>query len=406
MDNSLQINSTKNPIFKNNNLSNNENNNEENTLDNNYFKNIKTDGEIYSIALYNDNKTLILGDGEDTTYFIDIFSKKIISKKKLNKESISFLSFNHDYNYLLSASVDGELIIFNSKKSFEVLKKIQKEKIEIQWIEWNPKFSIFAFGYSNGDVFIYFIDNLNSFLNFKGNCECSCGKFNHEGNGLICCYEDGSCKIYDIKNGKISKNIKSDIGPILCMAITSQDYIKNIFVVGSSCDEIQFYSYEKGEIIFYQEYFNEDDNNDFGENIEEENNEEENNINIEYITFCYDNNYCAFCDSRCHLKLFDMKLLQIRSKFLFEENITKIIPSNTKREIIYISGTNGNIYIIDVRYRGKILNKIRQHSDTIMDFVVREIKDEHINSKDKQKSEIVISTSIDRSINLFKKEYI
>ena len=50
--------------------------NHENEKIENYFDNFKSSGEIYSISLYND-KTIIIGDGDDKTYFYDIKKKNL-----------------------------------------------------------------------------------------------------------------------------------------------------------------------------------------------------------------------------------------------------------------------------------------------------------------------------------------
>lgn len=420
--------SSKKTNSNNNNKIEEEEINDKYPLDNNYFNDFKTEGEIYSLSLYSDNKTLIIGDGEDSTYFYDIIKKKIIFKKKINSESVSFLSFSQDNKYLLSASLDGEITLFLPEENFKILSKIHDQANEINWVEWNPKGPMFAFGCSDGKIFVYLINSLNLPLIFDNTPQnnnsisssenstlppllssSTCGKFNHEGTGLICCYDNGSCKLFDLKNGVLIKNIESNIAPILCMAIADQNYSKNLFVVGTSCNEIQFYSYEKKIIIFYQEYDDEKNNNNIINSDEEDNEEYEDDevdVNIEFITFCYDNNYCAFCDSNSNLKIFDMKMLQIRNKFSFEdENITKIVPSTIKREIIYTSSTNGNIYIIDIRFKGKIINQFKQHNDTIYDFLVRkEEKTENgdfNNNRNKGNNEIIISSSLDKTINLF-----
>ena len=78
------------------------------------FENIKTDGEIYSIAM-NDKGIIVLGDGEDTTYFIDANKKEIIKKEKLNKDSVTSIDFSNDGKYLVTGSLDGNAHIFETE---------------------------------------------------------------------------------------------------------------------------------------------------------------------------------------------------------------------------------------------------------------------------------------------------
>ncbi len=374
----------------------------------NYFPNFISSGEIYSIILHND-KTLIIGDGEDKTYFYDIKKKNILSEQKLNKESISFLKLSYDIKYLISTSNNGEIILFSPSENFKIINKINDNEKEINWIEWNPKGPMFALGYIDGSVWIYLAKNPKNPINFFNHYEsCTCGNFTNDGFNLVSCGEDGLIFLYNLKERKVIKSIKGDIGPILCMDFMKEDK-KNLFVVGSLCNEIMFVSFDKGKIIFYQQFdYDEDnenyinDNNSFNKNNNGNisNNELDDDINddindnnqsgIESIIFCNNNKFCVFSDSQCNFRIFDMTTMQIRVTIPLEnENITKLISSKMNNFIIYGSGCNGYIYIIDTRGKGNIISKKKMHNDVIMDFVVSE------------KEEFIISSSLDKTINYF-----
>ena len=369
----------------------------------NYFENFKSSGEIYSISLYND-KTIIIGDGDDTTYFYDI-KKKNYQNQKLNKESISFLKISKDKNYLLSTSNDGEIIIFSPNENFKIINRIKDNDKEINWIEWNPKGPMFALGCNDGSIWIYLAKNPKNPINFFNHYESStCGNFTNDGFNLISCGEDGLIFLYDLKGRKVIKSIKGDIGPILCMDIMRNDDKKNLFVVGSLCNEIMFVSFDKGKIIFYQQFdYDEDYNEKYisDNNLNNINNMNDDDINddnndnqqsgIESILFCNNNKFCVFSDSLCNFRIFDITSMQIRITIpLDNENITKLISSQINNFIIYGSGCNGNIYVIDTRGKGNIIEKKKMHNDVIMDFVISE------------KEEFIVTSSLDKSINYYK----
>ncbi len=369
----------------------------------NYFPNFLSSGEIYSIILHND-KTLIIGDGEDKTYFYDIKKKNILSEQKLNKESISFLKLSYDIKYLISTSNNGEIILFSPSENFKIINKINDNEKEINWIEWNPKGPMFALGYIDGSVWIYLAKNPKNPINFFNHYEsCTCGNFTNDGFNLVSCGEDGLIFLYNLKERKVIKSIKGDIGPILCMDFMKEDK-KNLFVVGSLCNEIMFVSFDKGKIIFYQQFdYDEDYNEKYisDNNINNINNMNDDDINddnndnqqsgIESILFCNNNKFCVFSDSLCNFRIFDMTSMQIRATINLEnENITKLISSQINNFIIFGSGCNGNIYVIDTRSKGNIIEKKKMHNDVIMDFVISE------------KEEFIITSSLDKCINYYK----
>ena len=376
----LTKNSNKNNKEKNISINNNE---IIKNLNNNNIKNyfdFKTEGEIYSITLSNDDNILIIGDGCDNTYFYNIASKHLIKKLSINKESVSFLSFSHDNNYLISASLDGIIHIFSPSKNYVLLNKINTHSEEIIWVEWSPIGPMFALGNKDGSIFVYLANNPINPITFYNHYECTTqGKFTNDGFNLISIGEDGILNIYDLKNKKLIINIKSEIGPLLCMCLSVNNNNK-LIAVGSLFKEIQFISYEKQKIVFYKQFEIErkkcsNDSSNF-------------ECGIETICFCFDNNYCVFSDSECNLNVFDINNMEIRSKIEFDnENATKITVSNIKNYLIYVSGSNGNIYLIDTRSNAKIIKKIKLHNDVIMDFVLS------------KKEEFLISSSLDKTIN-------
>ena len=96
------------------------------------FENIKTDGEIYSIAM-NEKGIIVIGDGEDTTYFIDANKKEIIKKEKLNKDSVTSIDVSSDGKYLVTGSLDGNAHIFETE-NFTVVNTVNGSFSEINVI--------------------------------------------------------------------------------------------------------------------------------------------------------------------------------------------------------------------------------------------------------------------------------
>ena len=153
-------------IEENNNNDNNNNDNIENKNENNNneikdeeeeifhkeYENFSTKGEIYAINFHQESGTLIIGDGEDTTYFYDLSKKEIKREEKLNKDSVNFIKFSFDNKYMLTASVDGSINIFLVSKNFSLVNTIKDQDAEINWIDWHPKAPCFAFGTADGSV--------------------------------------------------------------------------------------------------------------------------------------------------------------------------------------------------------------------------------------------------------------
>jgi ribosome assembly protein SQT1 len=341
------------------------------------YENFKTKGEIYAINFHQSSGTLIIGDGEDTTYFFNLDKKELIKEEKLNTDSVNFIKFSSDNKYMLTTSVDGSVNIFNVSKNFELMNTIKDQDTEINWVEWHPRGPAFAFGTAEGAIWVYMATNIKNNFNFYSHNEaCTCGMFLDDGKKLISGGEDATVKIYELKEKKVEFTIKGKKfiqNPITCIDICKS---KAIAVCCSIANEFCLINYQNGNILYYRQY---------------PSTSQENVCSIENVCFCYDDQYITFADSENHLNIFEMKSMSLRSSITVHgDNLTKIIPSKKKTYEVYCSGSNGYLYVFDTRGMGTIVLREKCHSDVMMDFVVTENEN------------FVITSSIDKTINLIK----
>ena len=380
IENEMDIEENNNNNINNEEINNNQNENEikeEEEIYHKEYENFSTKGEIYAINFHKPTGTLIIGDGEDTTYFYNLDKKELIREEKLNKDSVNFIKFSFDNKYLLTASVDGSINIFLVEKNFELINTIKDQEAEINWLEWHPKGPAFAFGTAEGSVWVYVIGKSIKNFNFFNHIEsCTCGQFYNEGKKLISGGEDAAIKIYNLKEQKMEMSIKNKKfvqNPITCLDICKS---KDIAVVCSIANEFCLINYQNGNVLYYRQYASKSN---------------ENICSIENVCFCNNDQYIVYADSENRLNIFEMKSMSLRSSITIHgDNITKIVPSKKRQYEIYCSGYNGFFYIIDTRGVGTFQLKEKYHKDAIMDFVVTENEN------------FVITSSIDKTINLVK----
>ena len=342
------------------------------------YPNFQAEGEIYSIALHPPSSTLIIGDGADTTSFYNVTSKTLIKTEKINKDSVNFLSFSFDNKYLLSASVDGTINIFDPSNNFSILQTINDQDSEINWVEWHPKGPAFSFGTAEGAIWVYVLPSSSKNENFNfysHNSPTTAGSFIKEGKGLVSVGEDCAAKVYELKTKTIKCTIKGKKyhqSPITCLAVSQK---KPIFATGTSEGEFALANYESGTVLHFM-------NNSSNTNSEMA-------ISIEVIEFCNNEQYVVFADSSSKVNVFDLSMMQIRSVInLNSENIIKMIPSKQTPYEMFACGSNGNVYIFDTRGNGNIVMKEKLHNDVIMDFLVTE------------NEQFIMTSSLDKTINL------
>lgn len=334
-------------------------------------------GEIYCLALNQKTGTVIIGDGENYTTFYDITKKQIISSNKYNNESVNFLKFSNDNKYLVSSSIDGSIIIFDVEDNYKIISQINDQTSEINWLEWHPKGPVFAFGSSDGSVWLYKANAIEYNMSFFHHTESTtCGAFAKEGTLLISGSEDCSIRVYKLKEKSLLHTIKGKKfhqSGITCLSISDS---RTLIATGSVNNQFALSNYETGNVLFLLS------------NSPTE-------ASIESIVFAFEDKYVVFADSQNNIKIFDLSQMQIRSVInLDNDNITKMTISIKSSYQIYASSTNGLFYIIDTRGNGSILMKEQLHSDAIMDFAITENED------------FALTSSLDKTINLVKTQFL
>ena len=383
IDQEMSIENDDNNNENNNDLDNEINDNfieDENVIEEEYHKeypDFQAQGEIYAIAFHKKSGTLIIGDGEDTTYFYDLDKKKVIKSEKYNKDSVSFVKISEDEKYVLTASIDGSLNIFDSTKNFSLVAKITDQVEEINWIEWHPKGPCFAFGTADGSVWVYMANNIkNNFYFYSHTKASTCGSFVEEGKKLISGGEDGTLRVYNLRDKELEKTIKRNKsnkfiqGPISCLTVSES---KSSVAIGTLSNEICILNYKTENILISIKV-----------GAEEE-------ININNVLFCHNDNYLVFTDSSNKITVYDINTQSTRASTIVEGgDITKIIRSNKHNYEIYCSGTNGIMYVFDTRSNISMVFSEKAHNYIINDFIVT--KDE----------DFIITSSLDKTINLIR----
>ena len=96
----------------------------------------RTDGEIYSLDIFEKKGLAFIGDGEETFYVYDLDNKKLLAKDKLHSDSIAFIKISSDQKFIATAGLEGTVKIWDfedmiNNNKFTLLNKYENTNSEI-----------------------------------------------------------------------------------------------------------------------------------------------------------------------------------------------------------------------------------------------------------------------------------
>ncbi len=214
----------------------------------NAFQGFEAEGEIYSVALDEKNKVILVGDGEEYFYRLNLEDNSLSFKEKTCKDSIISIKYSFDKSIFLVASMDGQIKIYDGT-DLKLIVSIEDNSDEILWTDWHPKGLVFAIGTSAGAAFVYDAKSGTAIKSLYGhNDACSAGSFSLDGKMLLTASNDKTVKVWELKTSHCKYTIRGNKyhkADILCMAIAKT---KSLVATGSGFNELGIVNYDNGNV--------------------------------------------------------------------------------------------------------------------------------------------------------------
>ena len=124
-----------------------------------------------------------------------------------HSDSVSFVAFSNDGNFIASGGLDGKVYIFDMQGS--TICGLEGPS-EVTWLTWHPRGSIVAAGSEDGTVWMWNAQNGQCMNVFTGHSDSiSCVLFSPDGKILVSSSTDGSLIVWDPKTAVAIKKWNS-----------------------------------------------------------------------------------------------------------------------------------------------------------------------------------------------------
>lgn len=315
---------------------------------------------------------VVTGGGDETAYMWTTHTQppRFVGELLGHKESVVAGGFTGDGKFVITGDMAGLVQVHKSAKGGQKWTKFGdlEEVEEVLWITVHSNQPYFAFGSTDGSVWVYRIDEQSGSLEqvmsgFSHTLECNGGIFVDEDSQekltLITISEDGSIVNWNAFTGAVNyKLLPHDDFKGLESPWVSIKAFKTVFATGARDGQLAIVNIDSGKIVHLVKAI--------------EGVEDTADLSIEALAWCSNAtvNLLAVGLVSGDVLLFDSLQWRIRRNIKLDDTVTKLEFLHDT-PILFGSSMNGKIYKWDARTGDEMFVGVG-HNTGVLDFAVME----------------------------------
>ena len=168
----------------------------------------KHTASVFCVKLDPKTNTLAVTGGEDDKAFVWRLSDgETLFECTGHKDSVTCAGFSYDSTYVATGDMSGLIKVWQVDTKEEIW---SFEVGDLEWMEWHPMSHVLLAGTADGNVWMWKIPG-GECKTFEGpNCPATCGHVLPDGKRAVVGYEDGTVRIWDLKQGRSLYVLKGD----------------------------------------------------------------------------------------------------------------------------------------------------------------------------------------------------
>ncbi|XP_057194342.1 angio-associated migratory cell protein isoform X3 [Triplophysa rosa] len=317
----------------------------------------KHTGSVFCVALDPVSNTLAVTGGEDDRAYVwTVCDGDVLFECTGHKDSVTCAAFSCDSSLVASGDMSGLIKVWRVESKEEIW---SFEVGDLEWLEWHPCAPVLLAGTADGNMWMWKIPS-GECKTFQGpNCQATSGKILPDGKRAVVGYEDGSLRLWDLKQGNtiyVIKGHEGHRGALTSMACSKDG---SLVLSGSVDGHAKLISTSTGKVVFSF-------NNDIGE--AKDLGSEEECHSVESVGFCNVLPLIAVGYLDGTLAIFDVNTQSLRHRCKHEVGIVHLQWEESSA-VVSTGNLAGVVTLWDAR-SGVMMSEYRGHSAEILDFVL------------------------------------
>ncbi|XP_066520983.1 angio-associated migratory cell protein [Hoplias malabaricus] len=302
------------------------------------------------------NNLAITGGEDDKAYVWNIADGEVLFECTGHKDSVTCAGFSHDSKLVVSGDMSGLIKVWKIETKEEIW---SFEVGDLEWLHWHPCAPVLLAGAADGNVWMWKIPN-GDCKTFQGpNCQATSGKILPDGKRAMVGYEDGTLRLWDLKQGNAIHVIKGNDGHQ--GALTSLECNKDgsLVLTGSVDGQAKLINTSTGKVLSSFSVQNNDEKNSM---------EEQDSNSVESVGFCNVLPLIAVAYLDGTLAIYDLSTQSIRHRCKHEVGIVHLQWEESSA-VVATCNLGGVLTLWDAR-SGSMVSEYRGHSAEILDFTL------------------------------------
>ncbi|KTG34355.1 hypothetical protein cypCar_00043090 [Cyprinus carpio] len=296
----------------------------------------KHTGSVFCVSLDPVTNSLAVTGGEDDRAFVwSVSDGDVLFECTGHKDSVTCAAFSCDSKLVVSGDMSGLIKVWKVENKEEIW---SFEVGDLEWLEWHPCAPVLLAGTAEGNVWMWKIPS-GECKTFQGpNCQATSGKILPDGKRAIVGYEDGSLRLWELKQGNAVYVIKGHDGHQGALTSIACNKEGTLALTGSVDGQAKLFNTSTGKC-----YINQGD-----------------------LTFRLPLVAVAYLDGT--LAIYDMNSQSLRHRCKHEVGVVHLQWEEASA-VVSTCNLAGVVTLWDAR-SGVMMSEYRGHSAEILDFVL------------------------------------
>ena len=320
---------------------------------------------VLSVAVSMKGDFVVTGGQDDKAIMWSVDVAKVQTVYDGHKDSVLTVGISCKENYVATGDMSGLIQVWKRDLSLEAKdsKVFEYETDDLQWMIWHPLSDpVLVAGDQSGTVWIFKVTD-GSVKSLQGfGSPSTVGKITKCGTRLLSGYEDGSIRVWDLKQSTAVHTIVGTRAHSSSVTSIDVDPSDSLAASGSTDCNLKLINLVSGKVVVTIPCGLQP----VGTVVPESQDDDIEN-SVETVAFCSSLPVVATATLKGIIEIWDVPSHAKRVSFSLEERLSKICWNPSEPFVLFASGLEGSIGSWDAR-SGKPLFKKVIHEDQILDF--------------------------------------
>ncbi|KAM7375398.1 hypothetical protein PAMA_014481 [Pampus argenteus] len=315
----------------------------------------KHTGSVFCVSLDPATNSLAVTGGEDDKAYVwRVSDGEVLFECTGHKDSVTCALFSHDSSLVATGDMSGMIKVWKVETKEEIW---SFEVGDLEWLEWHPCAPVLLAGTDDGNVWMWKIPSGDCKTFQSSACQATSGKVLPDGKRAVVGYEDGTVRVWDLKQGNAIHIIKGQDGhqgALTCLAYNKDG---SLVLTGSVDGYAKLISTTTGKVVgaFSVEGAKGSKDNDESNSVES-------------VGFCNILPLIAVAYLDGTLAIYDVSAQVLRHRCQHEAGIVHLQWEESS-SVVSTCSLDGALRLWDAR-TGNMVSEYRGHTAEILDFTI------------------------------------